>query len=184
MKHHFAKRFKAGIIFTGLLFALIGMKSNAQEVKIVTMTKYYSNCLYNFSRYINWPAENKSGTFIITIVGNKDLYTEMSNLTRNMKVGLQAIEVKYISTVNELSGFQHIVFLDNWQSSKINLLLQKVSGQHTLVVTETEGMTFKGAMINFISVDGMMQFEMNPENLRKSNLMASSVLEKMARNAN
>jgi hypothetical protein len=37
-------------------------------------------------------------------------------------------------------------------------------------------------MINFIPVNGVMKFEMNKEILRKNNLMASSVLEKMAVN--
>jgi hypothetical protein len=39
-------------------------------------------------------------------------------------------------------------------------------------------------MINFIEVNGLMHFEIDKENLRKNNLMASSVLEKMAYTAN
>jgi hypothetical protein len=144
------------------------------------MTKYLSNCLYNFSRNINWPAENKTGDFIITIVGNKELYSEMSKLTQNMKVGLQPIQVKYFGSVPELNGFQHIVFVAGWQSGKINLLNQKITGSSTLVVTENEGMIGKGSMINFIPIDGIMKFEMDRESLRKNKLMASSVLEKMA----
>jgi hypothetical protein len=154
--------------------------SMGQDVKIVSMTKYLSNCLYNFSRNINWPEDKKSGDFVISIVGSKELFTEMSKLTQNMKVGMQPIQVKYFSTVNELNGFQHMVFVAEWQSSKINLLMQKITGSSTLVVTETEGMIAKGSMINFVPVEGIMKFEMNREGLKKNNLMASSVLEKMA----
>jgi len=154
----------------------------AQDVKIVSMTKYLSNCLYNFSRNINWPEENKSGDFVITIVGDKDLFNEMTKLTQNMKVGLQPIVVRFFNSVSEVSGYQQIVFVDNWQSNKINALIQKTSGSHTLIVSETEGLIEKGSMINFVPVNGIMKFEMNKENLRKNNLMASSVLEKMAVN--
>jgi hypothetical protein len=156
--------------------------SRAQDVKIVSMTKYLSNCLYNFSRNINWPTENKSGDFVITIVGDKELYTEMTKLTQNMKVGLQPIMVKFFNSVNEVSGYQQIVFVDNWQSNKINALIQKTAGSNTLIVSETEGLIEKGSMINFVPINGVMKFEMNKENLRKNNLMASSVLEKMAAN--
>ncbi len=152
----------------------------AQEVKVVSMNKYISSCLYNFSKYINWPAEQKTGDFIITIVGSKDLCSEMTKLTQNMMVGLQPIQVKYCSSASEISGYQHIVFLSSWQSSKISLVLQKTAESNTLVVTETEGMIDKGAMINFIPVDGTMKFEIHKESLVKRNLTASSVLNRMA----
>jgi hypothetical protein len=165
-----------------LLLFSFAESGKSQDVKIVSMTKYLSNCLYNFSRNINWPEENKSGDFVITIVGNKELFAEMTKLTQNMKVGLQPIVVKFFNSVNEVSGYQQIVFVADWQSSKMNALVQKTSGSHTLIVSETEGLIDKGSMINFIPVNGVMKFELNKENLRRNNLMASSVLEKMATN--
>jgi len=181
MKRSYLKsRLKLTFVF--LLLLTLVEKGGAQEAKVVSMTKYLSNCLYNFSRNINWPAENKSGDFVITIVGDKELFTEMSKLTQNMKVGMQPIIVKFYGSVNELSGYQQIVFVDNWQSNKINTLVQKTTGSNTLIVSETEGLIDRGSMINFIPVNGVMKFEMNKENLRKNNLMASSVLEKMAAN--
>jgi hypothetical protein len=158
------------------------MSGKSQDTKMVSMPKYLSNCLYNFSRNINWPAENKSGDFVITIVGDKEVYNEMTKLTQNMKVGLQPLVVRYFSSVSEVSGYQQIVFVDDWQSNKINSLIQKTAGSHTLIVSETEGLIAKGSMINFIPVNGVMKFEMNMDSLRKNNLMASSVLEKMAVN--
>jgi len=176
-------RFLKNVCLKGMVVVILVLQftgARAQDAKIVSMTKYLSNCLYNFSRNINWPEENKSGEFIITIVGNSELQTEMSKLTRNMMVGKQSIQIKYFKTINEVSGYQHIVFVDSWQSSKINTLLQMVSGRNTLVVTETEGMIRKGSMINFVAVDGVMKFEMNSESLRKNNLTVSSNLQKMA----
>jgi hypothetical protein len=170
------------LTFVFLLLFSLSEAGKSQEVKIVSMTKYLSNCLYNFSRNINWPEENKSGDFVITIVGDKELYSEMTKLTQNMKVGLQPISIRYFSSVNEISGYQQIVFVADWQSNKINALVQKTSGSHTLIVSQTEGLIDKGSMINFIPVNGVMKFEMNKEGLRKNNLMASSVLEKMAVN--
>lgn len=164
-----------------LLFTFVE-SGKSQDVKIVSMSKYLSNCLYNFSRNINWPEENKSGDFVITIVGDKEVFTEMTKLAQNMKVGLQPIVVKFFNSVKDVSGYQQIVFVDNWQSNKISALVQKTAGSHTLIVSETEGLIDKGSMINFVPVNGVMKFEMNKEGLRRNNLMASSVLEKMATN--
>ncbi len=181
---HFCKivgrRFPVLLIF----LSLIAIQARAQEVKTVSMSRYISNCLYSFSRYIDWPADKKSGDFVITIIGSKEIYTEMSKLTQNMKVGQQPIRVKYMNNVNELSGVQHIVFVNDWQSDRINSVLQKISGTGTLIVTETEGMIGKGSMINFVPVDGLMQFEMSSETLRRNKLMASSALERMAVSVN
>lgn len=175
---------RTGLKLTFILLLLLSLTESgrSQDVKIVSMTKYLSNCLYNFSRNINWPEENKSGDFVITIVGNKELFTEMTKLTQNMKVGLQPIVVKFFNSVNEVSGYQQIVFVSNWQSNKISALVQKTSGSNTLIVSESEGLIDKGSMINFIPINGVMKFEMNKEGLRRNNLMASSVLEKMATN--
>lgn len=168
-----------------LLFSLANIYSMyGQEVKIVSMTKYLSNCLYNFSRNINWPAENKSGDFIISIVGSKELVAEMSKLTQNMKVGMQSIQVKQFNTVNDVSGYSHIVFVAAWQTGKIKLLLEKLAGNNTLIVTESEGSLDKGSAINFVSVDGIMKFEISREGLKRNNLMTSSVLERMAVSVN
>lgn len=173
---------RTSVFFVVLSF--LAINSRAQEVKTVSMSRYISNCLYNFSRNIDWPMDKKSGDFIITIVGSKDVYAEMTKLTQNMKVGQQTILVKYAANPADLSGFQHMIFLNDWQSSRFNSVLQKISGAGTLVVTETEGMIGKGSMINFIPVNGTMQFEMSNDNLRKNKLMASSVLEKMAVSSN
>ena len=168
------------LISLSLLTGIAG----AQQVQTVSMGKYISSCLYNFSRYIDWPADKKSGDFIITIVGSKDVYNQLTALTQNMKVGLQSIQVKYASSVNDLSGFQHIIFINDLQSSKINAVLQRIADSGTLLVTETEGMITRGSMINFIPVDGMMKFEISQENLKKNKLMASVILQKMAVNIN
>lgn len=175
---------KTGLRLTVIFLLLFSFAESgkSQDVKIVSMSKYLSNCLYNFSRNINWPEENKSGDFVITIVGDKEVFTEMTKLAQNMKVGLQPIVIKFFNTVNDVSGYQQIVFVDNWQSNKISALVQKTAGSHTLIVSETEGLIDKGSMINFVPVNGVMKFEMNKESLRRNNLMASSVLEKMATN--
>jgi len=64
------------------------------------------------------------------------------------------------------------------------LLLEKLAGNNTLIVTESEGSLDKGSAINFVSVDGIMKFEISREGLKRNNLMTSSVLERMAVSVN
>jgi hypothetical protein len=171
---------RLGVLAVLFSFVFTWGTAVAQDTKIVSLPKYISNCLFNFSRNINWPEVNRSGNFIVTIVGSKEVYAEMTKLTQGMKVGKQPIEVKYCNTVGEVSGYQQMVYVAGWQCSKLKQLVDKTYGMSTLVVTETEGMTSRGAMIAFVAADGVMRFELSKENLQKSNLLASTVLEKMA----
>ena len=43
----------------------------AQDMKVLSLPKYYASCIFNFSRYVNWPADSKSGDFNIAVVGDK-----------------------------------------------------------------------------------------------------------------
>jgi hypothetical protein len=173
-------RLKTKSIFAiALLGIMITFQARAQEVKIVSMTKYLSTCLYNFSRTINWPQECKTGDFVVAVIGDKDLAEALTALTRNYKVGLQPFVVKYFRTADEIQGFQHMIFIDVWQATKINRVLARIGNQSTLVVTEMEGFIDRGAMINFIPVNGLMQFEISKKQLAERNLIASSQLIRM-----
>lgn len=167
-------------LFMVLFVSVLVVAVDAQDVKTVSLSKYISNCLYNFSRHIAWPAGKKTGSFVITIIASKEVYTELTKLTQNMKVGLQPIEIRYFNTVKEFNGSTHMLFIGDWQSYQLSTALQKVSGSGTLVVTETEGMIVKGSMINFVPVDGMMQFEINQGVIHKNSMVVSTKLESMA----
>ncbi|NJO68151.1 MAG: YfiR family protein [Bacteroidetes bacterium] len=80
---------------------------------------FVSNSLLVFSKYVNWPLNHKNGDFIITIIGNPDVYKELSSNIHTMKVGSQNIIVRYYNKVNEVQDFSHILFLSENNSSTI-----------------------------------------------------------------
>jgi hypothetical protein len=167
------------VLFVCLLPAV---SMRAQDVQIVSLNKYFATCIYNFTRAINWPQDCKNGNFVITVIGNKLLSAELIKLTQNYKVGLQQVTVQYYRSIDEINGFQHILFLDYLQSSKLDKVLQKIHTKNTLIVTHSEELTMtnSGSMINFIPVDGLMKFEISNTVLKSSNLALSSQLIKMA----
>jgi hypothetical protein len=49
--------------------------------------------IYRFTKYIDWPANKKSGDFIIGIVGDSPLYDDLKSFIGNKTVGSQKIVV-------------------------------------------------------------------------------------------
>ncbi len=165
------------VVIIGLL---LSASLFAQEMKVVSLQKYYASCIFNFSRYVNWPADAKSGDFNIAVVGDKKVFDELQTLVTGRTVGTQAMKVSFFKSVAELSGFNHIVYLSSWNNKDYGKLLTKISGKSTLMVAEQEGMIRSGAGFDFVSVDGYMKFEMDKSNIEKAGLQVSSALEKMA----
>ena len=170
--------------FATLLGLLLGFSSIAQEVKIVSMPKYLASCLYSFSRYVNWPFDYKAGDFVIAVVGDKSVYTELETMVAGKTVGAQNMVVKFYKTANDIAGFNHIIYFSECQSSFLPKIVSKTGGKGTLMVTEKEGMLNSGAAIDFTNVDGLMKFEMSKINFDKYGLQVSSFLEKMAYKSN
>lgn len=143
--------------------------------------KYKALFIYNFTKHIEWPAEAKTGDFIIGIVGHSELYNNLSGITTGKKAGSQNIVVKKFKNPDELSDC-HILFLGTGQSggSKFEMVMAKTTGKSTLIVTERAGMAKKGSVINFVVQAGKIKFELNKTNATDHNLTISSYLENLA----
>ena len=52
-----------------------------------------ASIIYRFTKYINWPANKKSGDFVIGVVGDSPLYDDLKNFMDNKTVDNQKIVV-------------------------------------------------------------------------------------------
>jgi hypothetical protein len=152
----------------------------SQTVKVVSLPQFVSNSLVVFSKYVNWPLNHKNGDFIITVIGDNEVYKELTGISQGMTVGAQKISVRFYNKVSEVEGFSHIIFLSSNIGGSFRKLTEKISTANTLLVTSSEGLLVSGSGINFIPFDGYMKFELSKNNIQKRNLEIHSWLEKMA----
>ncbi len=122
--------------------------------------KYIGLFVYNFTKYFDWPESVKSGDFIIEIIGHQSVFDELVRITQGKKIGNQAIVIKNLEGIQEISNNSHMVFVGHWQSRFINDVLGKVNNKPVLIISEMEGMLDKGSDINFVIRDGTIKFEM------------------------
>lgn len=166
------KKILKHLMFIGLFFALVG------NVK-AQVPKLQSVFIYNFTKYIDWPAEYKTGNFVIGVLGDAPITRELKKMARTKKAGTQTIEVKIFNSVGDIAKC-HILFIPGAKSSFISQLTKKVGKKSTLIIGEKDGLTQKGAAINFVLKDNKQKFELSKKNAAKHKLKVSSSLEKLA----
>lgn len=141
--------------------------------------KQYTIFIYSFTRYIQWPDPYNQGDFEILVLGDTPLLDELKAMAQHKKIGDRSIKVTKIASTSEIKKC-HMLFIPADRPEKLGDILQKVSTQSVLVITEQTGLGAQGSCVNFITKDGKLAFELSQSALTKQNLKASIELTRLA----
>ena len=131
-------------------------------------TKFKALFMYNFTKYLEWPDERLSGEFVMS-----DITQELEIIAGKKKVGSQAIVVKEINSLSEISSC-HILYVPENKSSKIEEILSNCPGKGTVLITDKPGLGSTISCLNYVKVDGKLSFEINKTNLEKQGIIINS----------
>lgn len=142
--------------------------------------KYKSVFTLNFIRYIGWPDNAKKGDFVIGVLKEPKIAELLKKQSVGKKFGYQNVVIKEFRSVDEVIDCQVL-----YVSSSINFSRQSDNilaklGKGSLLITETEGATKKGAVINFVIRENNLKFELHNANAQNLGLSISSKLSNMA----
>ena len=158
------------------LFVLFIVKLNYAQVE---MSKAQAMFIYNFTKFFDWPQTEKTGDFVIGVLGSKSLSTELENVTRGKKNVTQNIVIKYFKNIDEVTKCQ-VIFVDALKSNDITNIHTK-TGVHCLIISDSYSGIKKGAVIQFV-VDGeKLGYDFSKSNALKHGLKFHSKIEEMAR---
>jgi hypothetical protein len=135
--------------------------------------------IYNFSRLIEWPANYKTGPFIIGVIGNSETLSELEAYTANKSVGSQEIKIKKFNIPAEIATC-HILFVPYSKTKLVPEIIQRIGNNSTLIITEKNGAIDLGATFNFIVIGDKLKFEIKPDNAKSKGINMSSKLNEMA----
>jgi hypothetical protein len=133
--------------------------------------------LYNFTKYVQWPAEAQSGDFVIGVVGNSDIYDELVRITAGKTAGSQKIVVTKFKSADAVTNC-HMVFVP--ATENFEKVQAKVAGKPVLLISEKPGLAQKGSNINFVIKDNKWRFELNENATRNAGLKIATELSKLA----
>jgi hypothetical protein len=146
-------------------------------------TQIKATFLYKFAGFIEWPA----GAFAapdspieIGVLGADALAGELENIVSGRTVHGRPLAIRRLKRGEPTAGL-HALFVGHAESGHIEEVLNKAKGQALLVVTESEDAQPRGSVINFVTVDDKVRFDIAPPPASPGNIRISARLLGVAR---
>ena len=128
--------------------------------------KKRAEAIFAIAKHVTWPNENVIDTFKIAVLDpNNFLEQELINLANaNTLLHNKPIKIIRFYSVDEINNCL-VLFANNDNGFDIDKILKKISGKHTLLITENY--PFHKSMVNYIIVKGIRQYELNETKIKE-----------------
>jgi hypothetical protein len=139
--------------------------------------------LYKFGDFVEWPADafaGPDGAFIIGVVGADAMAAELERVVAGRTIQERKVVVRRLRR-GEALGRLHVLFVGEAESVRLPDVAAAAQSQPVLVVTESDNATARGSMINFVSVDGRVRFDVALPSAERGRLKISARLLAVAR---
>ena len=167
-------RLGAGVVSIGVLWALSGVCFQAKEVSLEYQVK--AVYLFNFAKFIEWPAEAPPGPITICVASQNPFGDVLEETLRGEMVNGRPLAMRVIPGPEPGC---HVVFVP--QGAATTTYLRAVEGSPTLTVGETPDFLSQGGIISFILEGGKVRFQIDSKAAERADLRISSHLLRLAR---
>lgn len=140
-----------------------------------------ANYLYKFTPFVEWPPtafEASTSPFKLCVAGQDPFGDAVDRVVRGRHVGEHPVAVIRLPTVAKGAAC-HLLFLGRSRHQTPQQMLTAVAGQPVLTVAD-QGLTAKGAMVQFVIVEGRVRFEIRGETVQSAGLTLSSKLQALS----
>lgn len=138
----------------------------------------YSVFVYGLSKYMSWPASNKT-EFVIAVLGKSKAYDEMVKGLSGKHINGIPIKVVQIENL-EATLDPHILYVSDGKSSMIEELKRTTTGKPILIIGEREGLFKKGAGVSFIAIESKLRVDINNQELQSRQIKTSAQMQALA----
>ena len=135
--------------------------------------------LYNFARFIEWPAATGRDGFAICVLGEDPFGSALQGLTRKRVRGVP-IRVRRLRAVAEGDHCQ-VLFIAASERHALVEALAYLAGRPVLTVSDIGGFTELGGIVELYIENKRVRFAINPAAAAHSGLKVSSKLLSLAR---
>ena len=164
------------------LCAASGMAAGAtDEAASLLERRIKAALLYRFINYVEWSDAafaSPGAPFTIAIAGADGLAAELAEFAAGRTVLNRPLNVRRLRGA-EAAKDAHIVFVGKEDAAHFGAIVRALP-QSVLVVTEWENALRQGSVINFLTVEGQVRFEVSLEAAQRRNLRLSARLLSVA----
>ncbi len=168
---------------TLLALALLGAAAALGQGERASEAQIKAAFIYKFGGFIEWPANafaRADSAFSIGVLGADGVASELERVVAGRTIQGRSVGVRKLKRGDSLSGL-HLLFVGQSEAARLGDLLAGAKGQSLLVVTETEDALTRGSMINFITVEDKVRFDVALPPAERGQLKISARLLAVAR---
>jgi hypothetical protein len=152
----------------------------ADEASTARADQIKAAYLFNFVKFIEWPADAAREPIEICFVGASGVHASLQSATADKRVGARPVVVRRLSGV-ESPGDCSVVYFEAGAVADNQTLLQKAR-EKSLTVSDAQNFTRSGGAIQLFTEENRLRFVINVENARGAGIRISSNLLKLASN--
>ena len=131
--------------------------------------------LFNFTKYVEWPAASNATPFTIGISAAPEVRNVLLEITRGKRIQGREIVVQTITTAQDIQACQ-LVFIGTTDKPRIAALLQRAQAAVVLTVGDAESFLALGGMVNFMRQENKLRIEIGLDAVQRTRLVMSAKL--------
>jgi len=162
-----------------LFAAPIFLAQSAAQTAAPTQGEVEAAYLYNFAKFVTWPATTKSDVLNVCILGKDPFGATLDQIVAGEAIDGRHLAVRRLADEHSVQPCA-ILFIGESESSHLDRDLSAVSRLPILTVSDIPGFMKDGGTIQFVLQDNRVRFEVNLNAARKCGIVLSSQLLKVA----
>jgi len=138
--------------------------------------------IYNFSRFVNWPAGAFTAAnepFVIGILGSDPFGDRLDEVVRGEQVDQHPLVVRRFSDVAQI-GDCRILFIDRSEQARLGQILAALDHRSVLTVSDLDDASEHGVMIQLDTQAHRVHLRINVASARAAGLTINSNLLRLA----
>lgn len=138
--------------------------------------------LYNFGRFVEWPAKSptaRNNSFTICVLGDDPFGRALDATLAGETIGNQRVTARRISSPQMAVDCQ-ILFISSSEANRLNKIIEALDKNAVLTVSDIPQFSQRQGMIQFVTEENRIRFEVNLAATRRAGLTLSSELLKVA----
>ena len=172
-------RFRAVRLFLlSLLLLRGGVPVDAQEDSQPTEYQIKAAFIFNFAKFVEWPAAvfpKPSSPLVVGVLGENPFHDALEKTIKNKTVDEHPVIIMQYRAASDATNC-HILFISSSEKARLAQTLKQFNGRSVLTISEMPGFTDAGGMINFVLEGTKIRFQINNDAANSVGLKISAKL--------
>jgi hypothetical protein len=165
----------------GLGFAALGLGGAPPAAALSREYEIKAAFLFNFIKFVEWPPEAlppSSSTITVGVLG-RNPFGNALNVLNGKTVKGKTVAVRQVPSVAAASDV-HLLFISASEGDRMRQILGGLRNANVLTVADVSGFIERGGVINLITRNERVRFEINAAAAERAGLALSSQLLRLA----